>query len=278
MTKNILQAVIADDEPLLRAELRELLESHWPALRIAAEAADGQAAVEAVARHRPGMVFLDVSMPRLDGLCAARQMREQGYAGEIVFVTAYDQYAVRAFEQRAIDYLVKPLEVERLCETIARLQERLTEGTHASGANAALLDDLRDGLRDAIAKAVDQAVAKSSTDRRTPAEEALSWIRVSSGKHIQLIPVEEIACFLAVPGYTQIKTQQGEHLIAEPLKTLVDRLSPRMFAQIHRSAIVNLRYIARMRRDGMGHLVVELKHGLGEVKASRAGAELLQGL
>jgi DNA-binding LytR/AlgR family response regulator len=120
-----MRALIADDEPLLRAELRNALAQCWPELQIVAEVADGRAAVAAALQQRPEVAFLDVNMPHLDGTTAARQLRERGYAGELVFVTAYDQFAVAAFDARAIDYLVKPLELERLGETVTRLPWQL---------------------------------------------------------------------------------------------------------------------------------------------------------
>lgn len=241
-----MRALIADDEPLLRAELREALALAWPELRIVAEAADGRRALAAVLEHRPEVAFLDVNMPHLDGMAAAQQMRERGYAGEIVFVTAYDQHALRAFEARALDYLVKPLEPARLGDTVTRLKARL----------AALL----------------QAAAAP------PAEAASPWLRVTRGTQTQLLRLEDVACLRAVPGYTQLVTRDGEHLVELPLKALQARLDPLAFVQVHRAAIVNLHFVARIVRDRPGHCVVELKHGLGQVEASRAGAELLRSL
>ena len=240
-----MRALIADDEPLLRAELREALALAWPELRIVAEAADGRRALAAVLEHRPEVAFLDVNMPHLDGMAAARQMRERGYAGEIVFVTAYDQHALQAFEARAIDYLVKPLEPARLGDTVTRLKARLA--------------------------ALPQAAA-------LPAAEASPWLRVTRGTQTQLLRLEDVACLRAVPGYTQLVTRDGEHLVELPLKALQPRLDPLAFVQVHRAAIVNLHFVARIVRDRPGHCVVELKHGLGQVEASRAGAELLRSL
>ena len=241
-----MRALIADDEPLLRAELRDALAQAWPELRIVAEAADGRRALEAALVHRPEVVFLDVSMPHLDGMAAARQMRERGYAGEIVFVTAYDEYALRAFDARAIDYLVKPLEPERLGETVTRLKSRF-------------------------------AAAPAAPAGPAPAE-ASPWLRVTRGASTQLVALDDIACLRAVPGYTQVLTADGEHLVEQALKTLQQRLDPRCFVQVHRATIVNLRHVARIVRERPGHCVIELKHGLGRVEASRAGAELLRTL
>jgi DNA-binding LytR/AlgR family response regulator len=234
-----MRALIADDEPLLRAELREGLSVAWPELRVVAEAADGRAALAAALEHRPDVSFLDVNMPHLDGVTAAQRMRERGYAGEIVFVTAHDQFALAAFDARAVDYLVKPLEPARLGDTVARLKARL----------APLV---------------------------APPPAPPQWLRATRGTSTQLVPIADIACLRAVEGYTQVVTRDGEHLIEETLKALQQRLDPACFVQVHRSSIVNLHFIQRIVRNRPGHCVAELKHGLGHVEVSRAGAELLR--
>ena len=245
-----MRALIADDEPLLRAELREALALVWPELRIVAEAADGRRALAAVLEHRPEVAFLDVNMPHLDGMAAARRMRESGYAGEIVFVTAYHQHALDAFDARAIDYLVKPLEPARLGETVTRLKARLVARDAPPSQPGAL-----DG-----------------------ASTASPWLRVTRGANMQLVAWQDVACLRAVPGYTQVLTRDGEHLIEQPLRLLQQRLDANCFVQVHRSAIVNLHFVSRIVRERPGHCVIELKHGLGQVAASRAGAELLRSL
>lgn len=272
------RAVLADDEPLLRAELCDMLADAWPALQIADQVADGRAAVASVQRHTPDVVFLDVNMPHLDGMAAAQQMRASGYTGEIVFVTAYDQFAVPAFAQRAIDYLVKPLEETRLRDTVARLQSRLVATRNGTGPDpAALMRELQQTVAQSIAQAIAQATpAAPPTSPQEP--EAMPWVRVVSGNQIQLIPVEDIACLRAVPGYTQITTRNGEHLINEPLAKLLERLNPQTFVQVHRASIVNLRFVARIHRERPGRFLVELKHGLGKVEASRARADFFRDL
>lgn len=265
------RAIVADDEPLLRTELCDMLTRAWPALQIAQQVGDGRAAVAAVAQHKPDVVFLDVNMPRLDGMAAARKMREQAYAGEIVFVTAYDQYAVSAFEQRAIDYLVKPLDEARLCDTVARLQARLETPDTKGPESASLIKELQQTVANSIAQALAAPMAP-------PPNEPLPWVRVLRGNQIQLIPVDEIACLRAVPGYTQITTCQGEHLVDEPLSKLLERLNPQMFVQVHRASIVNLHFVARIHRERPGRFKVELKHGLGTVEASRARADFFRDL
>lgn len=253
-------ALIVDDEPLLRAELAEALAQAWPQLQILDQVGDGLAALAAVQRHRPGVVFLDVSMPRLDGLAAAERLRESGFGGEIVFVTAHAQHALRAFEHRAIDYLVKPLDQTRLEDTLARLRDRLAQGAEPVGQSAALIAELRQALQQA-------APAPAVAPRR--------WLRASRGQQMHLIAISDVACLRAVPGYTQVMTRDGEHLVPESLKTLLAELDAQDFVQVHRNAVVNLRFVAAMRRERPGHYVVELKHGLGDVPATRSLADLL---
>jgi DNA-binding LytR/AlgR family response regulator len=248
-----MRALIADDEPLLRAELRNALAQCWPELQIVAEVADGRAAVAAALQQRPEVAFLDVNMPHLDGTTAARQLRERGYAGELVFVTAYDQFAVAAFDARAIDYLVKPLELERLGETVTRLKARL--GSPPAAA----------------------AVPMAAPAAETPAAGS-PWLRVTRGLQTRLVALDDIACLRAVTGYTQLVTRDGEHLVELALKTLQQRLDPQRFVQVHRAAIVNLHFVEHIEREPSGRCVVELKHGLGRVEASRSGAELLRSL
>jgi DNA-binding LytR/AlgR family response regulator len=248
-----MRALIADDEPLLRAELRDALAQCWPELQVIAEVADGRAAVSAALQQRPEVAFLDVNMPHLDGTAAARQLRERGYTGELVFVTAYDQFAVAAFDARAIDYLVKPLELERLGETVTRLKARLGAAPSLQPAATAM-------------PAGEAPIATSP------------WLRVTRGLQTRLVALDDIACLRAVTGYTQLVTRDGEHLVELALKTLQQRLDPQRFVQVHRSAIVNLHFVEHIEREPSGRCVVELKHGLGRVEASRSGAELLRSL
>lgn len=231
------------------------------------------------------MLFLDISMPHLDGMAAAQQLRERGYAGEIVFVTAYDEFALRAFDARALDYLVKPLEPERLGETVTRLQARLQAPAAPAPADTdAVIAALERSLVETLHRSLGQShtLEQAIASLRPPAEAARTatspWLRATRGAQTQLIAIDDIACLRAVPGYTQIVTRDGEHLIEQALKSLQARLDPAAFVQIHRAAIVNLHFVERIVRDRPGHCVVELKHGLGQVEASRAGAELLRSL
>lgn len=246
------RALVADDEPLLRQELIEALGIAWPELSVIHEAQDGQEALQQTLILRPDLVFLDINMPRLGGMSAAQRLRERGYAGEIVFVTAYEEYARQAFDVNAVDYLVKPLDLERVGETIARLRLKCKPGVPAQAA----------------------------APRDTGLQEAPSapWIRVTSGTHATLVWIEELACLRASAGYTSLVTRDKTHLVEQSLKVLQQRLPPEHFVQVHRSAVVNLHFVQRIVRECAGRYVVELKHELGLVEVSRAGAELLRRL
>jgi len=226
------KAVIAEDEPLLRAELAESLAKLWPELHVCAEAEDGVEALRAIEQHAPDILFLDIEMPGLSGLEVARHV---GSECHIVFVTAYDKYAVAAFEQGAIDYVMKPFSAARLATTIARLKEK-------AGTAPANLDGL---LRSLLASA--------------PPKQYLRWITASVGDDLRLITVEEIAYFQADNKYTLVVTSAQESLIRRPIKELIDELDPSTFWQIHRGTLINVNAIAGVTRDIGGHLRVKLK-------------------
>ncbi|MGZ5180636.1 MAG: LytR/AlgR family response regulator transcription factor [Ramlibacter sp.] len=217
-------ALIADDEPLLRARLASLLQQLWPELEICGFARNGQ---EAVAMHRqlaPSICFLDVHMPGMNGIDAARAM---GSDVALVFVTAYDQYAVEAFARGAIDYLVKPIDPDRLAETVQRLRRRLA---------AAQVPQVPDAVLQALSRLVQR-----------PAPEApwLHWIRASVGNSVRLIPVEQVVYLKADHKYTVVVWQEGEAVIRKTIREMAIALDPARFAQIHRSAIVNLAHVAQ---------------------------------
>lgn len=222
-------ALIADDEPLLREHLAAHLARLWPALRVVAQARNGREAIALADEHRPDIVFLDVHMPGLNGVDAARALRGAAW---IVFVTAYEQYAVAAFEQGAVDYLVKPFEEARLAETVQRLQQRLA--TAARGDDAALepvLAQLAEALR-----------------QRAPARAWLQWIRASVGTSVKLIAVDEVAYLKSDEKYTLVAWAGGEALIRKPIRELADELDPERFVQVHRSVIVNLHHVVQVVR------------------------------
>jgi len=228
-------AILAEDEALLRAELREALAALWPVLTIAAEAGDGAAALRAIALHRPDVVFLDVNMPQLTGLEVAKAI--DGHTA-IVFLTAYNQHALEAFDLGAVDYLVKPLNRGRLLSTIARLQSRGT---------AAPLP---------VPPAVWQALASAPAARKY-----LRWIQASVGNLLRLITTDEIIFFQADAKYTRVITAHTEALIRKPIKELMEELDPDNFMQISRGAIVNLRRVESVYKSD-GYMEVRFRdHG-----------------
>lgn len=224
-------ALIADDEPLLRDVLRSHLATLWPDLRITSEARNGVEAAESFERDRPAVCFLDIHMPGLTGVDVAQRIAGRAH---IVFITAFDDYALQAFEQGAFDYLVKPLQPARLAATIARLQERLRR-EQAPVATEALLRELAGRLTPAVP-------ATPSYTR---------WIKASVGAAVRLIPIEDVDYLRSDEKYTLVAWrgdggQPAEALIRTPLKVLVDQLDPARFQQVHRSVVVNLTSIDRV--------------------------------
>jgi DNA-binding LytR/AlgR family response regulator len=226
-------AIIAEDEPVLRAELRETLSALWPDLVITAETGNGIDALHALDRHAPDVLFLDIQMPGLNGLEVAQQASGRCH---IVFVTAYDRHAVEAFEQGAVDYVMKPFSPARLATTVSRLKAKL-------GSAPANLD----------------GVLKALAAKRENGHEYLRWITASQSNELRLITVEEICYFQADNKYTLVVTSDQESLIRRPIKELIDELDPNTFWQIHRSTLVNVNAIAGVNRDFKGHLQVRLK-------------------
>jgi DNA-binding LytR/AlgR family response regulator len=253
-------ALIADDEPLLRDALSRLLAQAWPALQVVAQARNGREAVEAYEAHRPDICFLDVHMPGLSGVEAAQQI---GREALIVFVTAYDQYALAAFEQGALDYLVKPVEPERLADTVQRLQARLQ-------APAPPADALMSQL---------SALANQLQGKAGPAP--LRWIRASVGQTLRLIPVDEIDFLKSDEKYTLVAWRgdgsvPGEALIRTPLKELMAQLDPEQFAQVHRSVVVNLRAISHVARSLNETADIHLKNRPEVLPVSRSYMHLFR--
>ncbi len=239
MSDAICTCVIAEDEALLRQALVDQLKQAWPQLKIVAECEDGASAVEALAEFRPDVAFLDIRMPGLTGLDVAAAAAQVSPRTQVVFVTAYDQYAVDAFERGAIDYLLKPIVPARLAATVQRLQAR--SGQHDAEALAALLERLRNGLP------------------RAGGPEPLTWITASAGRETRLILVDDVAYFRADNKYTTVVTADGEALLRTPIRELLTVLDANTFKQIHRSTIVNLKAIAGIVRDDSGRGTVRLK-------------------
>jgi DNA-binding LytR/AlgR family response regulator len=221
-------ALVADDEPLLRERLVSQLARLWPELTVVAQARNGREAVELFEQHAPQVVFLDVHMPGQTGLDAARSIARRA---QVVFVTAYDRYAVQAFEQGAIDYIVKPTDDDRLADTVQRLRERVGRPPSAPPTLDAVLDRLSEALQG------------GASPRRW-----LQWIKASVGPTVRLIPVEQVIYLRSDEKYTLVVWDGGEALIRRTIRELNDELDPQAFAQIHRSVIVNLRRVSQVTR------------------------------
>ena len=235
------KAIIAEDEALLRAELVSLLRGAWPDLDIVAECEDGAAALDAIDAHHPDVAFLDIRMPGITGLEVAAAAAEASPQTQVVFVTAYNQYAIDAFDRGAVDYLLKPIAPDRLAATIARLKDRMASGRNDAAALAAVVEQLRARLPP------------------EPRGDALQWITANVGKETRLIMVDDVAYFQADNKYTVVMTAEGEALIRKPIRELLDMLDPAFFKQIHRSTIVNMKAIAAVTRDDSGRGTIRLK-------------------
>lgn len=244
-------ALLADDEPLLREHLAALLGRLWPELEVVAQARNGREAVELFERLAPDVAFLDIHMPGVNGVEAARAI---GRRAQVVFVTAYDQYAVQAFEQGAIDYVVKPFEPARLADTVQRLRER-----HArAAAPAAAPHDAAGTLEPALDALLGRLSARLQA--LSPARPAwLQWIKASVGSSVRLIPVEQVHYLRSDEKYTLVAWEGGEALIRRSIRELVDELDPQRFAQIHRSTIVNLHQVQQVIRGPNETAEVQLK-------------------
>ena len=270
-------AVIADDERLLREQLSARLAEVWPELEIVGEAKNGTEAVELVEEHHPDLVFLDIRMPGMNGIEAARAIAQLPVDGEgaqpenrppwrgaeIVFITAYDQYAIEAFEQGVVDYVLKPAERERLQVTVDRVRKRL--------ANRGI-----DGAPDASGM---QGLLQKLAEKMNPgAVPRLKWIQATVGTSIQMIPVEDVLFFISDEKYTRVQTVSLEALIRKPIKELVAELDADDFWQIHRSTLVNARAIAGVTRDLRGRQLVAVRGHPEKLEVSRSYAGLFKGM
>ena len=262
------RAVIADDEALMREQLRARLAEVWPELEIVAEARNGIEAVERTAAANPDLVFLDIRMPGKTGVQAAREIAalEPGAPPAIVFVTAYDQYAIEAFEQGAIDYILKPAERERLQVTVDRIKARLSQRGARGPAES--------GSQDLMRQLLDRLQQQLGGDGTAP----LKWIQAAVGQQIQMIPVEEVLFFVSDEKYTRVQTAQQEALIRKPIKELIAELDPKQFWQIHRSTLVNARAIAGVSRDFRGRQLVHIKGRPDKLEVSRSYTHLFKGM
>jgi DNA-binding LytR/AlgR family response regulator len=246
-----MKAVIAEDEPLLAQQLKTLLGRAWPELTVVAMAGNGPAALEAIEREKPDVAFLDIRMPGMTGLEVAEEIVDR--LGErvpaLVFVTAYDEFALKAFDLAAVDYLLKPVTEERL----ARCIERLKQSPHG----------------------VDILVSQLQKVLGTPEKnkEPLRILRAGIGDSVKMIPIEEVCYFQASDKYTGVVTRDGEALIRIPLKELLPQLPAGRFAQIHRGTIVNLQEVAAAVRDDAGRVSLKLRHRKETLPVSRLYAD-----
>ncbi|HEX9172952.1 MAG TPA: LytTR family DNA-binding domain-containing protein [Telluria sp.] len=238
----MVKCVVAEDEALLREALIGLLAEVWPELEVAAACEDGGAALEAIAVHQPDIAFLDIRMPGLSGMEVAAAVPQASPRTQVVFVTAYDQYAVDAFERGAADYLLKPVLRERLHATVQRLRARLQQGGSDPAALAELLRQL------------------SSVAPAAPTAPPLVWLTASSGSETRLILVDDVAYFQSDTKYTVVMTAEGEALLRTPIRDLLAVLDPAVFKQVHRSTVVNMRAVASVARDESGRGTVRLRN------------------
>jgi len=274
------RAVLADDERLMREQLRARLAEAWPELQIVAEAKNGLEAVELVEQHRPDVVFLDIRMPGLTGVDAARQIAQMdvgddGFLPEIVFITAYDQYAVEAFEQGVSDYVLKPAERERLKLTTERIQKRLAARQSPDAAETAEAVDTS-GSAPPIQQLLHRLAGQMGGAGARP--QYLKWIQATVGRAIQMIPVEDVLFFISDEKYTRVQTPQVEALIRKPIKELVDELDPERFWQVHRSTLVAVTAIASVTRDFRGRQIVAVKGHNQKLEVSRSYSHLFKGM
>ena len=270
------RALIADDERLMREQLRARLAEVWPELEIVAEAKNGLEAVELTEAHRPDLVFLDIRMPGMTGIEAARAIAQlpadddgaSGWRGcEVVFITAYDQYAIEAFEQGVVDYVLKPAERERLQVTVERIKKRLAQRQSDAPADDETAPPAMQQLLQKLAARMDPSQAPQ-----------LRWIQAAVGQNIQMIPVDEVLFFISDEKYTRVQTATIEALIRKPIKELIDELDAEVFWQIHRSTLVNTRFIAGVSRDLRGRQLVAVKGHPEKLEVSRSFTGLFKGM
>lgn len=259
-------ALIAEDEPLLAQALQAELARAWPELRVLEPVGDGASAVRAALAQRPDVLFFDIRMPGQGGLEAAAELVEEWPADQpfpaLVFVTAYDQYAVQAFEAQAVDYVLKPVQHERLGRTVEKLRAVLAARTARGGPLDATLDQLRHLLQG----------APSSAQAR------LKVIQASVGNSIRMVPIEEVAYFEAADKYVRVATADGEVLIRTPLKDLLPQLDPQLFWQVHRGTVVRATAVESVQRDEAGKLHLVLRGRKERLAVSRLYAHLFKAM
>ena len=249
-------AIIAEDEDLLRTVFETRLREAWPELDIVAVCEDGAAALEEAHTRQPDLAFLDIRMPGLSGLDVAQALAAQGCRTHVVFVTAYEQHAIEAFEHGALDYLVKPVKAERLAHSVERLKERLDRAPAAAAP-------------DISAESLAQLAAALKAHQPT-AGTPLRWITAGVGQETRLILVDDILYIQADNKYTVVMTAEGEALLRKPIRELLSGLDPELFWQVHRSTIVNVRQIRAVLRDDNGRGTIRLKGRAETLSVSQA--------
>ena len=278
--------LIADDEPHLARALASELAALWPELQLLHTARNGVEAAERIAALQPDIAFLDIQMPGLTGLEVA-----QGIEGEtrVVFVTAYDEFAVQAFEQEAVDYVLKPVSRERLARTVERMRRALQPAAAGAGTTATTGATMS-AVTGAASSAASSAATGASDEARLlailqrllpaarPAPERLRWVRAGSGDITHQVAVDDVLFFRADDKYTCVQTARAEHLIRAPIAELVQQLDPDQFWQVHRSTVVNLRHLAGTRRDEASRLFLRLHGWAGELPVSRAYVPLFKAM
>jgi DNA-binding LytR/AlgR family response regulator len=239
-------AIVADDERLMREQLVEALREAWPELAVVGQAANGSEAIALAQSLEPDIVFLDIRMPGVDGVAAARAIHGRAH---VVFVTAYDEYAVGAFEQGAIDYVLKPAQADRLALTCQRLRERVAR---------------RPAPMDALLAELGQRLGTGAAAR-----EYLRWVQASVGTSLRMIPTRDILFFRAEDKYTRVQTERFEALIRKPIKELVEELDPAEFWQIHRAIVVRVDAVEQVSRNLAGQQIVHVKGRPERLEVSR---------
>ncbi|MUI54487.1 LytR/AlgR family response regulator transcription factor [Aliivibrio fischeri] len=260
--------IIADDEPLLRFHLEKMLSDLWHDLDIVAVCANGKEALDAIEQHQPDIAFLDIKMPELDGMALAAKLQKSTVVPLIVFITAYDEFAVKAFENNAIDYVLKPISETRLEATCEKLKQRVTQQNKHSAPK-----QNQDVLSDLFAQ-IQQLSAQQQP-------EYLCWIKAYKGEDLHLISVSDVLYFKAEDKYVSVYAKQNdiditEYLIRSSLKELQQKINPDHFWQIHRSSIVNVAQIEKVKKDLLGHLCVHI--GSVKLPVSRSAQSLFKGM
>ncbi len=277
MSRSQPTALIAEDEPLLARSLQAELARAWPELRVVAVVGDGAAAVASALKLRPDVLFLDIRMPGVSGLEAAAELADRWPDGQafpsLVFVTAYDQYAVQAFEQQAVDYLLKPVQSERLQQTVGRLQALLAARATSVSGQASSLELAVTQLRQLLAPAITAASGAAA-----PLTVIQASVASSSGQTLRMVPLAEVIYFEAADKYVRVLTAEREYLIRTPLKDLLPQLDANQFWQVHRGTLVRATAIETVQRDESGKLSIGLRQRKERLAVSRLYAHLFRAM